>query len=68
VNEKVNVPKRVRRNLRAAIHARSLGKDVSWNGRSVDDQVLEGLCAFVKSINPKDGKRQKKNLKKALKS
>ena len=68
VNEKVNVPKRVRRNLRAAIHARSLGKDVSWNGRSIDDQVLEGLCAFVKSINPKDGKRQKKNLTKALKS
>ena len=30
-------------------------------GRAVDDQVLEGLCAFVKSINPKEGRRHKKS-------
>ena len=67
VNSKVNVPRRIRRNLRAAIHSRSLGKETTWKGRTVDDQVLDGLCAFVKSINPKEGRRHKKNLKKALK-
>lgn len=67
VNSKVNVPRRIRRNLRAAIHSRSNGEETTWMGRAVDDQVLEGLCAFVKSINPKEGRRHKKNLKKALK-
>jgi len=62
VNQKVNVPRAVRKKLRAALHARELGKTPTWSGYPSNDQQLNGLCSFVRSINRKQGNRLQKSL------
>jgi hypothetical protein len=62
VNKKVNVSRAVRKKLRAALHARELGKTPKWSGYPSNDQQLAGLCSFVRSINRKQGNRLQKSL------
>lgn len=66
VNQKVSVPRAVRRNLRAAIHARQNQKRPTWKGRPANDAKLGGLCSFVRSVNRKHGNRLQKSLKLAI--
>ena len=66
VNKKVSVPRAVRRNLRAAIHARQNQKSPTWKGRPANDAKLGGLCSFVRSVNRKHGNRLQKSLKLAI--
>jgi retron-type reverse transcriptase len=52
VNERVSVPRRLRRRIRAAVHAVELGRNPMWHGKEETFRSLQGRVAFVQSINP----------------
>ena len=52
VNQKVSVPRRVRRQLRAAIHALENGLPHHWHGTVQSDSALLGRLNFLKDISP----------------
>jgi len=52
VNQKVSVPRRVRRQLRAAIHALENGQPHHWHGAVQSDSALLGRLNFLKDISP----------------
>lgn len=52
VNDKVSVPRRTRRRLRAAVDHASKGKDPTWHGRPMAGGQLLGRIAFLHGINP----------------
>jgi len=56
VNEKVNVPRRVRRRLRAAVHSRSQGRQATWHDRPMDDAELLGRIAALGAVLPKEAR------------
>jgi len=56
VNEQVSVPRRVRRRLRAAVHAVEQGRATTWHGLPQSDASLRGRIAFVRMIHPDEGK------------
>ena len=56
VNEKVSVPRRLRKRMRAAVHAVEQGKTPTWHSESESVQSLEGRLAFLNSIDPKQAK------------
>ena len=56
VNEKVSVPRRLRKRMRAAVHAVEQGKTPTWHSESESIQSLEGRLAFLNSIDPKQAK------------
>jgi RNA-directed DNA polymerase len=52
VNETVNLPRRLRRRLRAAIHHRVTGRTPHWHEREMHDAELLGRLAFLNQITP----------------
>lgn len=52
VNEKVNVPRRLRRRMRAAVHAVERHIEPHWNNAPEPISSLEGRLAFSYGMNP----------------
>ena len=51
VNDKVNVPRRVRRRIRASVHAMESGKVLHWDGTVSTPSALKGRLAFLHMVN-----------------
>jgi retron-type reverse transcriptase len=52
VNERPNLPRRIRRRLRAAVHQRSQGQQPVWQGRPLSDQGLAGHLSHLNMFSP----------------
>ena len=52
VNQKVNIPRRLRRRMRAAVHAVERGIEPHWNNTPEAIGSLEGRLAFSYGMNP----------------
>ena len=52
VNEKVNVPRRIRKRVRAAVHAFENSKSVHWDGGQMNPSELRGRLEFLKMVAP----------------
>ena len=65
VNDRINVPRAIRKRLRAAVHARSVGRKPTWNGKPARASQLRGLASFVMSANKPAGKALMKAMSKA---
>lgn len=57
VNERVSVPRAIRRRLRAAVHTSNKGNAPTWKGMEISRQALEGHINFVSSIHPDLGSK-----------
>ncbi len=57
VNEKPNLPRRLRRRLRAAVHRRAHGLPATWHGRPMDDEELGGRLAMLHLVQPAESRR-----------
>jgi retron-type reverse transcriptase len=62
VNEKVNLARRLRRRLRAAVHRRTLGEQVHWHGAPMSDSSLLGRISFLQTVQPAEAERHKISL------
>jgi retron-type reverse transcriptase len=62
VNEQPNMPRRQRRELRAAVHHRISGKQPHWHGKPISDHVLLGYLAFLQLTQPEEAKTYRKLL------
>jgi len=51
VNETVNVPRRIRRRIRASVHAYEQGNKLQWNGEVVGPTALRGRLEFLKMVS-----------------
>jgi len=63
VNDRVSVPRRLRRRIRAAVHALENGKEIHWMGHSESRSALQGRVAFLKSVNQEEGNKLLRRLK-----
>jgi RNA-directed DNA polymerase len=63
VNEKPNLPRRLRRELRAAVHRRSHGVTPTWDDRPMDDNELAGRLAFLQMVQPEEAERHRQRLR-----
>ena len=52
VNEKVSVPRAIRKKLRAVIHRVGQGKEATWNGRVITPSSLNGHLSHLYSVQP----------------
>ena len=52
VNEKVNVPRRIRKKVRAAVHAFESSKPMYWSNTQMNLSELRGRLEFLKMIAP----------------
>lgn len=52
VNDKPNLPRRLRRRLRAAVHRRALGLSAHWHGKEMSDSELVGRLAQLNTVQP----------------
>jgi retron-type reverse transcriptase len=66
VNEKPNLPRRLRRKLRAAVHSRLSGKEPYWHDQPMLDSVLMGHIAFLFLTQPEEATRYRENLREVL--
>lgn len=65
VNEKPNMPRRLRRRLRAAVHNRmTTGEPAQWHGKPISDTQLRGHLAFLMQTQPEEARRYLAKLKK----
>ncbi len=55
VNDKVNVPRSIRRRIRAAIHSLENENKLHWNGEQMSTSSLRGRIEFVKMVSPDTG-------------
>lgn len=55
VNDKVSVPRAIRRRIRAALHHVSNGEEVTWKGEPLTLESLKGHINFITSIHPELG-------------
>jgi RNA-directed DNA polymerase len=67
VNDKPNLPRRLRKRLRAAVHHRSLGQETTWHGKPMNDNELLGRLAFLKQVQPEEAERHRQKLREARK-
>ena len=65
VNDKVSVPRVVRRRLRAAVHRATMEDKppVTWHGREMAPQELEGRIAFIGVAHPEVAQALRNTLK-----
>ena len=68
VNEKPNLPRRIRRRLRAAVHQRSNGEKTHWHGRPMSGNELMGRLAMLQLVQPEEAKALKHQLVSAASS
>ena len=54
VNERVSVPRRVRRRLRAAVHRESIDGKSTWHGQPQSTTSLKGRLAFLGMVHPQE--------------
>ncbi len=66
VNEKPNIPRRVRRKLRAAVHRRLSGGEPHWHNKPMSDNVLLGHIAFLYLTQPDESARYRLCLREVL--
>lgn len=66
VNERVSVPRRIRRRLRAAVHAAEAGRGTTWHGQPQSPESLRGRLSFLHMIHAEEGERLSQRLKVAL--
>jgi retron-type reverse transcriptase len=66
VNDKVSIPRRVRRRLRAAVHAAEAGRSTHWHGTPASLPQLKGRLAFLQMIHPDEGFELRNRLVSAL--
>lgn len=52
VNEKVSIPRHIRKKIRAAIHYQANGKQPTWNGDMISAASLDGHINYLVSIHP----------------
>jgi retron-type reverse transcriptase len=55
VNDKVSVPRNIRRRIRAAIHSLENDKKLHWNDQQMSTSSLRGRIEFVKMVSPETG-------------
>lgn len=65
VNERVSVPRRVRRRLRAAVHQASQGQGSHWHGQPQSTGSLKGRLAFLGMVHPEEADRLARHLRAA---
>jgi hypothetical protein len=65
VNRQVSVPRRLRRRMRAAVHAVEQGRSPSWHGEMTTVSSLRGRLAFTQAINPAEAERLVRRLEAA---
>jgi hypothetical protein len=65
VNDRVSVPRRIRRRLRAAVHALEQGREPMWHGKVDSMSALSGRLAFLRAVNPAEGLALAQRLAKA---
>jgi retron-type reverse transcriptase len=66
VNDKVSVPRTIRRRLRAAVHratSQNLPDKLVWHSRNMSVQELEGRIAFVGVAHPQLARRLARELR-----
>ena len=63
VNDRVSVPRRLRRRMRAAVHAVEQGKAPTWHGQEESISALRGRIAYLRSVNGEEGERLLSRLK-----
>ena len=51
VNDKVNLKRKDRRHLRAAVHARCNNRPVLWHDQPMDDAALQGRIALLNIVD-----------------
>lgn len=66
VNDKVSVPRNIRRRIRAAIHSLENEKKLHWNGDQMSTSSLRGRIEFVKMVSPETGSALAERYKIAL--
>ncbi|HOY73862.1 MAG TPA: reverse transcriptase family protein [Bacteroidales bacterium] len=52
VNDRVSVPRVIRRRIRAALHHVNQGKEATWKGEPMSLESLTGHINFIKSVHP----------------
>lgn len=52
VNEKLSIPRSIRKQIRAVAHHIANGKKAVWRGKSINKAILKGLGAYVRPFHP----------------
>jgi retron-type reverse transcriptase len=52
VNDKVNIPRKIRRKIRASVHSFETGTALHWDGQAVEKGSLRGRLEFLKMVSP----------------
>lgn len=52
VNDRVNVPRKIRRKIRAAVHAFEQARPLAWDAASMSPSGLRGRLEFMKMVAP----------------
>ncbi len=52
VNDCVNVPRAIRKKIRAAVHAVELGRPLAWGDEAMSSSSLRGRLEFLKMVSP----------------
>jgi hypothetical protein len=66
VNEQVSVPRRLRRRMRAAVHAVEMGREPQWHREDEPVSSLRGRLAFLMGVNRSQGEALRARLDAAL--
>ncbi len=56
VNDKVNIPRRIRKRIRASVHALEQGKKLHWEGAETTSSSLQGRISFMQMVNRESAK------------
>ena len=62
VNEKPNLPRRIRRRLRAAVHQMCNSGESRWHGRPMSKNELLGRLSMLHLVQPEEAKALKRKL------
>jgi retron-type reverse transcriptase len=68
VNEKANLPRRIRRRLRAAVHQASNGGKPKWHGKPISKAKLLGRLGHLALVQPKEAAAFREQLKRSGKT
>lgn len=52
VNDKVNIPRKIRRKIRASVHSFEMGTALHWEGQAVEKGSVRGRLEFLKMVSP----------------
>ena len=56
VNQKVSVPRPIRKRLRAAVHNACMNKPIHWHGKPMNIHELKGRLAFLNQAHHEEAK------------